>query len=131
MTPLDLLIIALAASRLTRLIVSDLITEPLRRMVWKRYPGSDTTWGDTEVRQKAKDAFGRSIGVAGQVDVFKLDKVWFASQPRFVGQVLECHWCAGIWVAIGVFAAAWFYPVVVPYLTVLAVAEVIGLLNDR
>lgn len=131
MNPLDLLIIALAASRITRLIVHDSITEPLRYFIWRRFPGSQTTWGDSDVTQSTKDSFGRQVGMVGKVDVFKLDGLWFADRSRFIGSLLECHWCTGLWVGIGAFAVLWFYPVVVPYAAALAVAEVIGLLNDR
>ena len=127
---LDLVIVALAASRLTRLVVSDTITEPLRNFVWRRFPGHLTTWGDSEVKQNGTDTFGRPAGVVRHFDVFKVDTLWFAVRPRFVGSVIECHWCTGLWVGVGVFAAFWFYPVIVPYLAALAVAEVIGKLND-
>lgn len=36
--PITLLIYVLAAYRLTRLIIQDEITEPLRERIWKRFP---------------------------------------------------------------------------------------------
>lgn len=132
MTWLDLVIVALAASRLTRLIVHDSITEPMRVWMWRRWPSRDTEFGDSEVNTDGKDTLGNPIGqLRTGVDVFRTKTAWFATRPRFVGNLISCHWCSGIWVACAVWAVAWFYPVTVPLLAALAVAELIGLLNDR
>lgn len=40
MNPLGLIVDALAVYRLTKLVIDDQITEPLREKVWKRYPPS-------------------------------------------------------------------------------------------
>lgn len=133
MTWLTLVIAMLAASRITRLITSDTITEPARRYLLIRHPGSDTLFGDSEVKGDGKDTYGRQVGTLRDsgVDVVKTKPGWIAVHPRFLGNVISCHWCTGIWVAVVVWAVVWFYPVTVPFLAALAVAEVIGLLNDR
>jgi hypothetical protein len=56
---------------------------------------------------------------------------WYAVHPKFLGNLISCHWCSGLWLAIGGWAAWWFYPDIVFYLIPLAIAEVLGLLNDR
>lgn len=129
---LELVVVALAASRLTRLVVHDSITDPVRRFIWRRWPGALTSFGASDVKTNGKDALGREVGyINGSLDAFKADDgYWYAQRPRFIGSLIECHWCTGIWVGVGVFAVWWFYPVVVPYLAALAVAEVVGKLND-
>lgn len=131
MNPLELLIVGLAASRITRLAVSDTITEPLRRKLWRVFPGRDVTFGDSEVRRDGTDMFGREVGWMGTREMFKTDGAWYAVHPSWVGDLISCAWCTGLWVGVAGFAAYWFYPVVVPYAAALAVAELIGLLNDR
>ena len=41
----DFLILSLACYRITRLIIEDTITEPLRERVWKRFPPESTRIG--------------------------------------------------------------------------------------
>lgn len=132
MNPLDLLILALAVSRVTRLIVHDTITESLRTWIWRRWPGEDTQFGDSEVKGNGTDTFGRKVGyLKSGKDVVWVSGAWYATSPSFLGRVIECHWCAGIYVAIAGWAAWWFYPDIVFYLIPLALAEVLGLLIDR
>lgn len=129
---LELLIVALAVSRVARLLVHDTITEGLREWVWRRYPVDDTQFGDSEVTVNGKDTFNRQLGhLATGVEVIRLQDAWYAINPRFIGKLISCHWCAGIWVAIAGWAGYWFYPDLVVLLAPLALAEVIGLLNDR
>ena len=130
---LDLLILALAISRVTRLVVHDTITEPLRNRIWRRFPGSDTQFGDSEVEVNGTDTFGRKVGYlkSSKNDVVWVSGAWYAVSPKFLGNVISCHWCSGLWLAIGGWAAWWFYPDIVFYLIPFALAEVLGLLNDR
>jgi hypothetical protein len=44
-TPLDLVVDALATSRLTRLVVDDELTEPIREYIWKNHSPEDTKLG--------------------------------------------------------------------------------------
>lgn len=128
MTWLTLLILALAVSRLSRLIVHDSITEPIRAWVWKRWPGSSTEFGDSEVHNGI---------LATGVDVFRADsmetpgtRAWYATRPRFIGELISCHWCLSVWVAIVVWGAWCFYHDLQWFLVPFAFSEVTGLLND-
>lgn len=133
MNPLDLLILALAVSRLSRLIVSDSITEKLRNWIWYRLPASDTEFGDSEVKVDGKDTLGNQIGVLHKtgVHVFRTRTAWYATQPRMIGNLISCPWCAGFWVAIAVWAGYWFYPETVIFTVPFALSEITGLLNAR
>ncbi len=132
MNALELIVLALAVSRIARLIVSDAILDKPREWVLRRYPGATTEFGDTEVVENGTNTFGRRIGYlrTTNVPVFKASS-WFASEPRFVGNVISCTWCTGVWVAIATWLAYWFYPDLVYWVAPLALAEVAGLLNDR
>jgi hypothetical protein len=43
--PVQLIILALAVYRATRLVTTDTITEPTRNRIWKRYPPESTRFG--------------------------------------------------------------------------------------
>jgi hypothetical protein len=74
-----LLMLGLATFRITRLIVYDKITEPLRRPFF------------TEVEEVNDD---------GSIDIYIRPKD--KGIRRWVGELFSCHWCTGIWVSIGV-----------------------------
>lgn len=129
---LDYLILALAVSRLTRLVVHDSISERFRTFIWRRWPGTDTQFGDTEVAVDGKDTLGNRIGqLTTGVDVFRTSVAWFATTPRFVGNLISCHWCLSVWMAVAVWAGYWVYDGLAWWLLPLALSEVTGLLNDR
>ena len=133
MNPLELLILALGVSRLTRLVVHDSITESLRTWVFYRYPASDTQFGDSEVH--ARDKNGDAVVLAGLlntgVEVFRGDDAWYATRPRFIGNVVSCHWCFGLWAGIIAAAGYWLYPDLTWFALPFALSEVTGLLHDR
>lgn len=70
---LDFIIFSMAAYRLTHLLVFDKIVEPIRNLFVKR-------------------------DFSGPVPTFTLQG---GKLRRFIGKLLNCHWCAGIWVAGG------------------------------
>jgi hypothetical protein len=91
---LQLLIYAMAAARVTGLIVADTITEPVR----------DWLFGWLDDRPKTLGAF-----VAG---------------------VIECPWCAGMWVALVASPLVWFWhasPVMLIPALALALSQFIGM----
>ena len=94
---IDLLVDSLACYRLTRLATVDTITDPARDFVEAR--SVEVEWTDD-----------------GVTDV----------QPwAFVRDLLDCHWCTGIWMA----GILWLVPRRVR--RALAVAAVAGLVADR
>ncbi|WP_062351990.1 DUF1360 domain-containing protein [Bacillus kwashiorkori] len=74
---LTVIILGLASFRLTRLIVFDKITEFVRR------PFFD------EVIEKAEN---------GQEEVYLVVKE--GGWKRWIGELLSCYWCTGIWASI-------------------------------
>jgi len=119
-------ILSLAIARLTRLITTDSITEPIRRWVLYRWPTDETEFGDSEI-----DGDGSVRTLWTGVEVVKLTghDGWLALYPKKWSEVFTCDWCAGFWVAIVVWVAYWFYPVTEVLLTPFALAYVAGFLN--
>lgn len=126
MTWIALAVLALGTSRLTRLIVHDSITEKLRTWVWYRWPADDTVFGDSEVTVNGSTGRLRS-----GVQVFRQQDGWYALRPRFAGNLISCHWCASVWLAIIVWTVWWFYHDLVIFLAPFALSEIAGLLNAR
>lgn len=104
---LDFCLLVFASFRLTRLIVYDTITEFIRA------PFHETVVetledGSTETYIEIK---GTGI------------KYW-------IGELLSCHWCTGIWCTAAIYAAYEFYPdLSMPFITILAVAGLASIIQ--
>ncbi|MDQ0216291.1 hypothetical protein J2S13_002732 [Oikeobacillus pervagus] len=72
-----LLILGLASFRLTRLIVFDKITEPMRRPFFN------------EIEEKDEN---------GKEMIYLVPKE--RGIRKWIGELLSCYWCTGIWVSI-------------------------------
>lgn len=94
------LIITLASFRLTRLIVYDGITEFIRKPFHEIYE-EVLEDGSTETYLKIKGTGFR----------------------HWMGQLLSCYWCTGIWcTAIIYICYSFFYPLAEPFILILAIA---------
>ncbi|MCL6572782.1 MAG: DUF1360 domain-containing protein [Bacillus sp. (in: Bacteria)] len=78
-TLLNLLLLSLATFRLTRLLIFDKITEFIRA------PFFD------EIREE---------NVVGEIEVYYLPKK--TGIKKFLGELLSCYWCTGIWTSTGI-----------------------------
>lgn len=107
-TPMELLIFALASFRLTRLIVFDKITEFLRKPFLEEVEEKDEN-GEIEVYWVVKD--GKVRG--------------------FFGELLSCYWCTGVWSAIFLYVSYYFYATLAaPVLVILAVAGLAAIIES-
>jgi hypothetical protein len=105
---LTFIVLGLACFRLTRLIVFDKITESLRQ------PFFD------EIAEENED---------GAVEVYYLPK----STPikKFIGELLSCYWCTGVWISAAVITGYFFLPALfVPIILVFAVAGLAAILES-
>jgi hypothetical protein len=102
------IILALACFRLTRLIVFDKITEFLRQ------PFFD------EVEEENED---------GTVEVYYLPKK--TAIKKFIGELLSCYWCTGIWISALLVAGYLFLPTLfVPIILIFAIAGLAAILES-
>lgn len=97
---LDFILLSLASFRLTRLIVYDKITAFLRK------PFFD------EIEEKNDK---------GETEIYIIPKK--TGFKGWMGELLSCYWCTGIWSAIVIVAVSFFFPYWSnPVIVVLAVA---------
>lgn len=114
MTILHLAIAALATARITSLLVSDVLLEPVRHRVFLLSPPHDNPNKGYAYQQVPRPY--------RQGKRFKP----LPRKPGFVGQLLSCTHCMGVWVAAGVYAVSTWAPtaVVFPVLTIAAIAQI-------
>jgi hypothetical protein len=120
-TFLDLVVLILAVFRISRLVIEDTITQPVRDWLLGRWPGRHVEYdpGD-QVR-------GGTVSIGGEL---------YAAEPTWVGdriaKLISCYWCTGFWVALALVVAyaAWPKPtlwVAFPF-AVAAGAGIVGVL---
>ena len=102
---LDLFILILASFRLTRLLVFDEITSFIRK------PFLTVTYENSADGQMLEYTEVRGEGL----------QAW-------IGQLLSCHWCAGIWSTIMIVLIYYLTPLY-PLLLILAVAGAAALVQ--
>lgn len=104
---MELLILALASFRLTRLLVYDKITEFIRRPFFE------------ELEETNKD---------GEVEIYLVPKK--GGIRGFFGNLLSCYWCTGVWSSIILCLLYLFkMSLTLPILLVLAVAGLAALIE--
>lgn len=113
-----LVIDALAAYRLTRLVTADTITEPPRRwLVQEAYAWQERTLPEVQA------------GATVEERVAADDE-----EPPKIATLLTCRWCAGVWCAAGVVLARRLAPrqwgVVADGLAISAAAALLANLED-
>ncbi|MBM7647522.1 hypothetical protein JOC78_000443 [Bacillus ectoiniformans] len=111
-TMIDLFILFLAAFRLTRLLVFDRITEPFRRPFF------------TELKE---------VSETGEVEIWVVPKE--NGIKGFIGQLLSCYWCTGVWASaiccILYVAFQWVGGIILLILAVAGAASFIELIVQR
>ncbi|MBT2729326.1 DUF1360 domain-containing protein [Bacillus sp. ISL-75] len=107
-TLLNLIILSLASFRLTRLFVFDKITEFIREPFFN------------EIKE---------VDEYGEIEVYYLPKE--KGVKKFLGELLSCYWCTGIWTSVGVVGISLLYPIVsYPIILILAVAGIASILES-
>jgi hypothetical protein len=104
---LQLIIMGLAVFRITHLIVYDKITEFLRAPFFDE--------------QEEMDENGEQV-------IFLVPKT--EGMKGWIGELLSCHWCTGIWVAAGSYFLYSIAPgVASPLISIMAIAGLASLLE--
>jgi hypothetical protein len=128
----NLVILALAVARLTRLVTQDTLTQGIREWALTRWPNASTEFGDSEVTGHGTDSLGYRTGTltTGR-EVFRTSEAWYAVDPWKWSGLLTCDWCLSIWFGIGAAAAYYYYPEVTFWVSLpLALSFVAAWLND-
>jgi hypothetical protein len=138
MDPWLFVVDALAVYRLTRLIVRDSLLDPLRWWILNRWPTADTTFPDNLVVERhtvdkhwvGKLVTGVDVWLSTKTDDDG-DPLWEADRTYKATELIECGFCASIWIAFGVVALRqwwgwWQYPALA-----LALAGVVALIFAR
>ncbi|WP_040204562.1 DUF1360 domain-containing protein [Neobacillus jeddahensis] len=106
-TFLNLLILSLASFRLTRLLVFDKIFEFIR------FPFYD------EVNEENEE---------GEIETYYLPKK--TGFKKFMGELLSCYWCTGIWATILIVVISYIYPAFsTPIILILAIAGLAAIIE--
>ncbi|GED60984.1 DUF1360 domain-containing protein [Brevibacillus formosus] len=105
---IDLIILVLASFRLTHLIVFDEITSFLRN------PFYQVLYVPDESGQMVRDF------------QFKGGRV-----RQWIGRLLSCHWCVGIWVGALIVALYMYVPAAYPLLLLLAIAGAAAVIETK
>lgn len=97
MTVLALALAALATHRLTRLIVDDTITEPIRWRILAQWPAAGTAYTDEWLNDdRTATIYGAPVEPADNGGTYT------ATTPHWAGELVVCPWCVGWWVAVAV-----------------------------
>ncbi|MFI6326584.1 DUF1360 domain-containing protein [Nonomuraea sp. NPDC050556] len=80
-------LVTLASARLTRLLVADTVTEPLRRAVWRLVGG--------EVPPALLEPITHFVARTAYTSV---------SARRWLWKLMNCPWCSGFWISLAVWA---------------------------
>ncbi|MCP1188280.1 DUF1360 domain-containing protein [Priestia flexa] len=108
MTWIYLFLFVFATFRLTRLIVFDKITgfirQPFHEMV-------------KEVDEQGNEMTYLTVKGKGL--------------RKWIGELLSCYWCTGMWCAIAIYAGYTFFPqVAIPAIIILAIAGCAGIIES-
>jgi len=90
-----LVILVLAAFRLTTLVVTDTILDRPRNWLHNQFPVSETY-----VTEKPKRGTARYVNAS--------EPKWWVEKGTFIGDLTSCAYCAGVWISVAL-GALWYY----------------------
>lgn len=105
---LDLVIVILAAFRITHLLVFDEIASFIRKPFIDVLVVEDSE-GNKDISIQAKGSGLR----------------------HFIGSLLSCYWCTGFWVSVGTVLVYFFIPLLYPVLVIFAVAGAAAVIESK
>lgn len=85
--PLALLILTLAAFRVTTLVVTDTIVDRPRSWLHHRFPVTGTY-----VDRKPKRGSSRYVNQS--------EPKWWVDKGTFIGDLISCFYCIGVWISV-------------------------------
>lgn len=102
MKPWRLVVEAVAAYRLTKLITADGITQPLREaVIADAYERAHRT-GEAH-------AISAELGAETKPDEWQQIATADEEPPK-MAQLITCRWCTGVYVSVGILVVRWWWP---------------------
>ncbi|MCR2820972.1 DUF1360 domain-containing protein [Lederbergia panacisoli] len=106
-TWIKFLLMSLAIFRITRLIVFDQITTFIRAPFLMEY---------------------EETNILGQKEEYLIPRV--GGLRGWIGKLISCYWCTGVWTAIGVFIFQFYFPVIMdPVILIFALAGMAAIIE--
>lgn len=105
LTPIALIVGVLVTYRLAILFTTDSIFNGVREFIWRRFPGDMFFYEDSKVSEyQALDGhrFGRVNAFPFRREVTFINGFWRPDKTYKVAELVECFYCASIWVAAGI-----------------------------
>lgn len=113
---IGVLIVILAMYSITRLITEDTIVEDQRNWFFDRFPHEGYT-----TRNRPKRGVWQIVS-GGQ---------YYVTEGTKLGELVHCPWCSGFYVALGICAGLFFWPMVtLAVLAPMALRVVAGLIGS-
>lgn len=135
----EFVILALAATRLTLLVTRDTITEPIRHIIFMHFPPPDNQRHGWEYqrwyragKERRKDL--KKLGGLSWLErrFVEWDHEEPIRDPSFLGSLLSCPDCVGVWVGLAAAVSYWVEPTAALYAaTPLAIATVVSFVTRR
>jgi hypothetical protein len=107
-TLIDLIITILASFRFTHLVVFDDITSFMRK-----------PFITTSILENSSGEPEQKIEIKGR------------GIRHFIGSILSCYWCCGIWCSLLIVVLYFYFPVTFPLLLILAVAGGAAIIESK
>jgi hypothetical protein len=137
-----LIVLSLAAFRVTRLITRDSITEPLRYRLHDRWPYAGlyvTREGRTSRRFfhwlvtfrwiKGKPAELKNRYKSMPATTGGEAERWYVNRGHWLGELTSCDWCTGFWVSVLAYVGWLLWPIGVLYVAMpWALAALVGII---
>lgn len=105
---LHLVVLTLASYRLTHLIVFDEIVSFIRD------PFLTISYEQDDNGQVIRQVEVKGTGLR-----------------HWIGMLLSCYWCVGLWSSLGIVLLYWFFPVLFPLWLILAIAGAAAIIETK
>lgn len=140
-TFLALVVLGLAAARITRLVTRDTIFDRPRTAIRNRYPaaGDFVSKFERTRRRWITGRWAKKHGKPARITVYRSQPTqhdgqhtFYVTRGSYFGGLISCDWCTGVWVAAALALVVTLAPVGYLYVAVpFAIAEIVGLAAAR
>jgi hypothetical protein len=141
---LVIILAAFSIPRLVRLIVEDTISDPIRERLFTKYPPHDAPGSYWQMTlPKSREEYAKDMELWRLEDAGREHGTQYFAKPArynqyptqvragtFLGDLISCPYCVGVWVSIAVTVMVLFVPYSFVILTPFALAQVSDIIID-